>query len=366
MSISIPENKKISPFLVFFVILKMQFGIGILGFQRIIAKTAGHDAWISVILSGIAVHIIVWALFKMLETVNGDMISIHTFVFGKIVSKIFGVFFILYYLLLTVTVIRTYVEIIQVWMFTDLETFWFSLVLLFVVVYIIFGGFRTVTGMAFFGIVLPFYVFALFLFTLPYAEFNNLLPILDHSISDILLGSKNMSLTILGFESLLIFYPFIKDPQKSKKWAHLAVFSTTMICLYLAILTFAYFPENQLQKNIWPTLAMWKIIMMPFVERFEYIGIANWCLIILPNASIALWCSSRIAKRLFSIKQRTTVPILALICLIATSLLFTRNQVNLLSDLVGQIGFYLNFLYFPLLLIATMIAKKVKKNEVGS
>lgn len=361
MSMSIPENKKVSPFLVFFIINTMQFGIGVLGFQRIIAKYAGYDGWISVIITGIGIHILLWMMYKMLKIVDGDIVSIHSFVFGKTIGKILSAFFIIYFSLLTVMVLRTYIEIVQVWMFPTLETFWFALVFLAVVVYANFGGFRTITGIAFFSIVLPSYILAIFLFTIPYSEFDNMLPIFEHSIKDILTASKNMSLTVIGFETLLVFYPFIKEPEKSKKWGHLAILYTTFLCLYLTVLTFAYFPEKQLQLNIWPTLTMWKIIAMPFVERFEYIGIANWCLVILPNACISLWCASHIAKRLFSFTVRKTVPILALLCLIGTSLLFTRTQINFLSDLVSNVGFYLTFGYIPLLFISTLIAKKVKK-----
>lgn len=357
----IPENKKISPFLVFFVINSMQTGVGVLGFQRIIAKSAGYDGWIAIIFASICIHFVLWMMYKMLEIADGDLISIHTFVFGKTAGKLLSSIFILYFCSLTVTTLRNFIEIVQVWMFSDLITFWFALVFLILVIYIINGGFRTITGIGLFSVILPSYIWLLFLFTIPFADFTNLLPIFNHSAKDILIASKDMSLSFIGFETLLFFYPFIKNPERSKKWSHLAIFFLTMIYLYLTILTFAYFPQEQLQKNIWPTLTMWKIIELPFVERFEYIGIANWCLIILPNTCIALWIASRLTKQLFSVKQRLSAPILAVFCLIGTSLLMTRDQINFLTNFVGQCGFYINFMYIPLLFIATLIAKKVKE-----
>lgn len=361
MNPSIPENKKISPFLIFFILHKMQVGIGVLGFQRIIAKSAGYDAWISIILMGIGIHIIIWMMYKMLKISGGDFLSIHQYIFGKKISKLIGSIFILYFCLLSVAILRNYIEILQVWMFPELKTLPFAFIFLLLALYIVYGGLRAVTGAAFFGVVLPFYIVIVFLFTIPFADFTNLLPVFDHSIKEILIGTKDMTLTVLGFEVLLFVHPFIKTPEKSKKWAQFGILFTTIYCLYLAILTFAYFPEEQLQKNIWSTLTMWKIIEMPFVERFEYIGIANWAIIILPNICIALWCASRLAKQIFSIKQKTALPFLAGICLIVTSSLLTRNHINLLLNLVGQIGFYFNFVYIPLLFFAILIVKKVKK-----
>jgi spore germination protein AB len=357
----VPEKAKISPFLVFFLVHTMQVGIGVLGYQRIIAQTAGYDAWISVVIAGLSVHIILWMIYKIAETANGDIVSAHTFVFGKKMGKLVSLPFVLYFLLICVTVLRTFIEVVQVWMFQDMSTFWYSLAFCSLAIYIIFGGFRTVTGVAFFGVVLPAYLIFTFFFTIPYADLRNLLPIFDHSIRDLVMASYQMSLTYLGYEILLFIYPFIKEPQKSKKWAHLGVLFTTFLYTFLTIVTFAYFSEGQLQKNVWATLTIWKIVEMPFVERFEYIGIANWNIIILPNFCIALWCASRIVKRVTNMKQKYWVLILAMVVLITINFLKTRQQIHTLIDYTGKIAFLINYGYIPLLFFLILIVKKVKK-----
>jgi spore germination protein AB len=361
----VSEKSKISPFLVFFIIHTMQFGIGVLGFQRIIALTAGYDAWISVIFAGFSIHLIVWMMYKIAETVDGDIITAHSYVFGKKIGKLLSFPFVLYFVIVAATLIRTYIEVIQVWMFQDLSTFWYSLAFCGLAIYIVFGGFRTVTGVAFFGVVLPFYLIFTFLFTFPFADFKNILPVFDHSVLKMIKAAYQMSLTYLGYEVLLFVYPYIKDPQKSKKWAHLGVLYTTVLYTIVTLITFSYFSEGQLQKNIWATLTMWKIVEMPFVERFEYIGIANWNIIILPNFCIALWCASRIVKRVTNIKQKYGVWMLSAAILLLVNLFKTRLQVNTLIDYTGKIAFYLNYGYVPLLFFLVLIVKKVKKNDEG-
>lgn len=122
-----------------------------------------------------------------------------------------------------------------------------------------------------------------------------------------------------------------------------------------------YFPEKGLEKIIWASLQMWKIIEMPFVERFEYIGIAAWFIIILPNVCYYLWISSRLFKQSFSVRQKVTVPIFACLCLIAMSLFTNRNQINMLIDTTAKAGLYLTYIYLPILFILVLIARKVKK-----
>ncbi|MED3650801.1 GerAB/ArcD/ProY family transporter [Heyndrickxia sporothermodurans] len=266
---TIPENRKVSPSLTFFTIHGMQFGIGILGFQRLIARKAGYDSWISVILAGIATMMIMWMIYKILEMGKQDLAETHQFVFGKLLGKVFNLLFIFYFLLYIVTILRTYTEIIQVWVFEDLNVFIFTVIYLSLCMYIVFGGFRTVVGMMFFSVTLPSYLLILFSYTFEYADFRHFLPIFDHSTKDIILASHQMSLTYMGYEAFLIYSPFVKNTNQSKKWAYLALLVSLIMFLYTAVLTFGYFSEGMLQKYIWPTLTTWKIVHLPVVERFE-------------------------------------------------------------------------------------------------
>jgi len=357
----IQERFKISPFLVIYMVLSMQIGIGVLGFQRIIAEDSGHDAWISVLVAGASLHIIMWMIYKINESVNGDIVTAHEFIAGKWVGKILSSIFIAYFLLLALTVVRTYVEVIQVWMFTDINLWWFSVCFFLICIYIIYGGFRTVVGISFFSFVFHIYLYPIFFFNLQYAQWNHLTPIFENSIKDILLGSFHMSLTFIGFEVILFFYPFIKEPQKSKKWAHFGLFLTTIGNTILMIISIVYFSKDQLAKSIWPTLTMWKIVKLPFVERFEYIGIGTWSLVILPNVCITIWIASRLLKRIINIKQKHGVIYIVIAMSIAINFIDTREKVSLLNDYTGLAGFGVTFIYIPLLFIILMIMKKVKK-----
>lgn len=362
MTQPIAENNKISPFLTYYLIIGMQIGIGILGYQRTIAKDAGYDSWIAVIAAGLIIHILLWMMYKILETVNGDIVDVHEYVFGEKLGKIFCIIYILYFCLYATTVLRSFLEVIQVWMFPDISIFWFSFAFFALCIYIVSGGFRTVTGIAFFGTILPVYLVFIFGYAVPYSDISNIQPIMDHSFKELIKAFYHMSLTYTGFETLLFVYPFIKDPQKSKRWAHLSVLTTTIIYTLLALVTFTFFSEKQLQETIWPTLNIWKIVEMPFVERFEYIGIANWNLIILPNVCVSLWIASRLMKQIFKLRQRKGIVITSLVCLIASSMVSTRLEITRLSDFFGMSSFIINMLYIPCLFAAVMIVKRVKQN----
>ncbi len=361
MQEQIPERVKISPFLVFYIVTSMQIGIGILGYQRLIAKHSGNDAWISILIAGFCLHILLWMIYKIAETVNGDFVTANIYIVGNFFGKLISSVLIFYYFIYGLTVLRTYIEFIQVWMFPEIGIFWFTFAFMLLCIYIVYGGFRTVVGIAFFGIILPYCLFLVFGFNLKFANFDQLLPIWNHTVKDILLGSYQMLLSLIGFETVLFFYPFIKEPQKSKKWAHLGLLTTSFTYIALMIVTTTYFSEAQLLKSIWPTLTMWKIVKMPFIERFEYIGIASWNLAILPNVCISIWIASRLLKRVFNIQQKSGVQLIALTTLIIINFINSREKVDWLNNFMIKVGFTFSFIYIPLLFICIMIAKKVKK-----
>ena len=90
-----------------------------------------------------------------------------------------------------------------------------------------------------------------------------------------LISAKQSALEFLGFETILIFYPFI-EKGKSLKDGLMQEFFSTLIYVVLAIVSFMYYSEGQLNHTIWPTLTMLKIIKVPFIQRFEYIIIFVW------------------------------------------------------------------------------------------
>ena len=242
MKLKVPENRKIAPFLVFYIITSSQIGLGVLGFQRIIAKDAGTDSWISIIIGGILLQILMICIYKMLNIVKGDWYDVHAFIFGEKISKIFSLLLAIYACFKMITVLRGYIEIVQVWMFHTFNTFKFGLAFLLLSVYIVYGGFRTIVGINVFSMIILFLVMPLFLYTVPYANPSFLKPVFSHSLGEIFKAVIGISYSYMGYEIILFIYPFLKEPAKSKKWAHFALLFTTLFYLYIAILTFMFFP----------------------------------------------------------------------------------------------------------------------------
>lgn len=357
------KNVQISPFLVFFLIHSIQIGVGVLGYQRIIAKSAGNDSWIAVIAAGAAVNFSIWVMYKLLDNANKDLMGIHQDLFGKWFGGMLSFIWVFYWMMMSVTTLRNYMEIVQVWMFPKINLYIFCLIFLLLVYYGVSAGFRVVAGICFLGVVIPFYLVLTFLFPLEHTEFRHLLPVWNHSVQDMAIASKDMSFSYLGFSTLLMYYPCIKHPRNSQKWAHFGNLLTVGMYTGLMIITTAYYSEQQLSRQVWATLAMWKIVEMPFVERFEYIGITSWILVILPNICLFTWAAVKGVTGLFTIKPDKVLVVILFLSYIICVTIRGRDSINLVTDLLARFGLMLNFFYIPFLFILWMVISRIRKNR---
>lgn len=356
------ENYLVSPFLVFYLIHSMQTGSSVLDL-RPISKYAGYDAWISIIISGISIHIVIFLLYRILNNGQGDIIAIHKELFGKWIGGFLSLMFLVYLLLLSFTILRSYVEVIQLWVFPQLTTWFFSLVLLCAAGYFVINGFRVVTGICFLSTLYSIPILLTFLFPLKFAHFSNLLPILDHSFLEIIKSSKTASLGMSGFELILMYYPFIKNPNKSEKWAHLAIVVTTFVYVFIAMVTFVFYNQDQLQQLLWGTITIWKIIELPFFERFEHLGIAAWIFIVLPNICLTIWGAHRGVLEVFPFNKKFVLIVILLLLVIATGMVEDRTSIERIRDISGEVTFYFIYGYIPLLFILQRVIIKMRGSK---
>jgi spore germination protein (amino acid permease) len=354
----------LSTFLVIFIIHAIQVGIGIHGFQRVIFLEAKQDAWISVLIAGFATHIVVFVMIKTLQIYGStDIYGIQHEVYGKWLGKVFSSLYILYCLWVFLIILKNYIEVLQTWVFPTVPVWLFSFSILLLVIYGVTGGIRMIVGVCFFSIVLSIWMFGFIGYPLRFADFDHLLPVMESNLVSILKGAHKMTLTIIGFEILYVIYPYMEKKDKVQKYAHIGIAATTILYLILMLLALIYFSPGQLDSTIWPTLSLFKIVRLPFIERTEYVAVTFWLLILLPNLMLYLWAAVHGAKRIFGIKTIRVLLVFTTIIFIMSLFINTRIKINRFNDIFASVAFYFTFCY-PLVLYAfALLKKKIKANK---
>lgn len=365
MQSSIKENYLISGFFAFFLIHSTSNYAAAISSQIFLHKDAGHDAWISVLFMGISLHVIIWMTYKMLDNPAKDVMELHRLIFGKLFGNAVSLLMIGYFFMLALSELRTYIDVLQVWIFPTVRTWELSFIFLCIMYYIVSGGFRVLTGFAFFAVLISTLIFTLTYFPTTYGNLTYLLPVWNHSLPDLLKSSKAASGLFIGFESLLVFFPFIRPSDKHAKWAHLGLLFTTLQFAFITVSTLLYFSQGLLQQTLYPLLVETKIIQFPFAERFEFLFIFGWFIIIIPSICISIWSCTRIMKKVMNLKPSTSLPCILITFFIAVLLFNDRIKVDELSRFVTGLGFYFLYGYIPLLFILFLIRSKLLRS-IGS
>ncbi|CAM3496490.1 GerAB/ArcD/ProY family transporter [Marinicrinis lubricantis] len=359
MNNQVGERFQVSPFFVFYITTSMIIGMGILAFQRSLLIGAGYDSWIAVVLLGIVVHIIIRMIFYVLKQEQKDITEIHRWLFGKWIGGALTLCFCMYFFVGAFNIYRAYIEIVQVWMFPTMKTWQTSIILIPLIYYVLAGGFRTIVGICFWGVFIPIWgLLLLFIYPFHYANFSNLLPLMNHSVTDQLISMRVLVFEYLGFEVLLMYYPYIKKAERALKWAHLSVGVCTLMYALLVVLTFAYFSSGQLSHTIWPTLTMVKIIEVPFIQRFEYIAVSIWLLTVMPNICLALWSAGRGIKKVFGLRMKVSFIFMLAALFLLAMWLNERVEISIFVDVFSEFGFWLVFVYIPLLFVLVLAKRK--------
>ncbi|MDQ0874777.1 spore germination protein (amino acid permease) [Paenibacillus sp. V4I3] len=369
MSSAVNDKFTVSPFLLYFLLYVSIVDVGMMSFQRELVNDAGYDAWISVLITGISIHIIVWMMYKIFSNqnqTNASILSMNCACFGKMIGNGLNLVIILYFILGAFVTYRTYIEVINVWIFPTMQMLPLSLLILVIIYYTVSGGFRTVTGICFWGGISIFlFIAPLALLIAPYMHPQNLLPLFNHSAAQILESSKTMVHQYLGVEVLLVVYPFIQLQAKSQKWAQLAVLTSTMLYLLILVVAFMYFSQGQIYKTIWPTLNMVSILQFPLMQRLEYLVISIWFIKMLGNISISLWAACHSLKLSLRTKPRTSLIIFLVLFVIIQLFVKDRNSIRVVTTMYANVGFYFIYIYVPIVFIMTLVRKKRKVTKQG-
>lgn len=364
MSYQATLSKTVSPYLIWFLLHKSQTSIAMLNFQGKIASGAGYDSWISVLITGMSMHLIVILIFYILKHAKkGDIISLNVQLFGKIMGTLLNWVILLYLFFFISYQLISYAQVIQTLVFPNTPNWGIALVLLLMFVYIVSGGIRVITGISFCFVLIPSLLTITLLFPLQYANWRNFLPIFNHTLHEYTYSAVYSVPLYMGVELLLFYYPFIRDNANAGKWAHIGVIHTYVLYLIITFVSFAYFNLGQINSSVWPTIGLSKIISFSFLERFDYFYIFNWIFAITPPCCLVLWSCSRIVRSSMPFSGRVSLWIAVTIVFSIVVCFKSASSIEIMSNIFRYAGSIMLFGYVPLLALYVFIYTRFQKQQ---
>ncbi|MFB1081906.1 GerAB/ArcD/ProY family transporter [Jeotgalibacillus sp. JSM ZJ347] len=299
------KNNEITGWQLFFLIIQTQIGVGVLSLPKDVSVEAGRDAWISLIIAGIAVQLVLfvflWFLMRAGEISYFDIIIQS---FGKVAGKLFVCFYIIYFIyILTVSSI-TFTKILAEWIYMDTPRELLTMLFLLPAAYC--AGSK-ISHVARFSMIVSVLLPVMILLLIPVyssPEFIHFFPIGSEGSSAILKGLKASILAYIGFEAFLYFSKYVKsNRQKELKKAAFSTSFVLLFYLFLIVSTQLYFHLEEIVVVPYAVLYILKSLSFIIVERIDLIFLTIWIVVALTSFINYLFIAAEETKILFKLKD---------------------------------------------------------------
>ncbi|MED3469989.1 GerAB/ArcD/ProY family transporter, partial [Bacillus thuringiensis] len=240
----------------FFFILQSQVGISILSMPYATFRIAKTDSWLVVILSGFVVQVfilIIWILGTKFP--NCTVFEIQEKIVGKTIGKVITGAYIVYFLLATSQFLSVFSNIIKLWLLPTTPSWLLILLMLGFSIYMVKENLQILSR--FFVLTAMLFVLFLLLILYSFKEANILyiLPIGKMGIESVLKGMWQEVPAFLGFEMLLILFPYVKTSNITKlKVTTYANICTTCFYTLLTVACLLFFSPEEMEFIPQPVL----------------------------------------------------------------------------------------------------------------
>lgn len=364
INVKISKGNTFQAFYMFFIIPTVQLGVGIMGAPRYIFIHAKQDSWLSILIAGIVMIVVISVMLLILKQYdNSDILGIQVDVFGKWLGSLLGILYIAYFFAANTIILMNYIEVIQVFLYPTLPSYAIGFLMLFLIVYALNGGMRTIVGMALLFFLLTQVLSFLLYKPIAQMDWYHFLPMFQSSPVDVLKGAKATTFTVLGLEILFFLYPFVGDKERLKRPLYLGICFTTFIVLLLTCIAIGYYGLENLPNLEWSVLTLYKSVSFSFIDRLDYIVIIMWIMVVIPANVFLLWAMSNGLKRLFGFREKVVMYVIALITLVIVTFVNSDASIMFLTDLLAKIGFWIVFVYPFVLLPCVYLKKYIKKRK---
>ncbi len=358
-------NGEITAMQSYIIVISIMIGTGILGLSRIVSQISRQDAWISVMINGIVISLVMACMIYTVRKYPKDNFLQFT---SKILTRPIGylltIIYIAYAVIATGIIIRFLLEMVRTWLLHKTPMWVLSFLVVITIIYMVKNGLTVVARfneVLFFTL---FFFFLLILVAIPELELVNLQPVGGSGIVNILKGTLPSFYAFGGYEVILVYYTYISDKEKPiLKYSVLSVLGVTAFYTITVIAQIALFGPDELERVLYPSMNYLRAVDFPVFERMELFFTVFWCFTVIGTVGLQFLAACILSKMLFKTKT-THVFTYIYAPLIFIISLYPKNTAHLveLSDYVSYLNILFGFVLPILLFVLTLIKGGNKSN----
>jgi spore germination protein (amino acid permease) len=348
------------------LIVGTQIGVGFLSLPSTLAKKAGTDGWMGIIIGWFFSIVASIILVKTAEKYPNDTLyDILIRLFGKVLGKAAILIYLVYCVCFSWLILTNTMLYIKGWFLPNTPDYVIVILFSIPTFLVVRNGLRVIGRYAEFIFYITIWLPVLFFIPLKDGSFLHLLPLFK-------VGWKHIATTVLptfysflGFELTFFFYPFLEKKQYAVRGIVIANTYVMLFYLFVTISCFVFFSPDGISDYKQPVLNLVKVIEFQFLERIDMI-ILNILLLISSRAWIlymycAVYCSSQLMNKQ---DHSSHVPILLGLFIAAIFLIHPSwIQFRTWQEWMSNTGIGLAYIFPVFLWVYTWVYEKYKRRR---
>lgn len=346
----------------FFIIFQTQVGVGVLSLPSSLYADAGTDGWITLLITGGAIQLIIFILYFLSE--RFPTLSLFEYtpkIIGKFAGGIVSALYIAFAIATAVIVLELFETTIKTWILFRTPMIVILLLLTVSGTYLAIGKIKVMGRFYQFVSILIIPLVIMSAYTLKDADLRYILPIGQNGLGTIFKAAQKGIVSMLGFEIVLFVYPYVqKKGRAALKSLTITNIAVTGLYTFLTFTTFVFFSPAQLEMIPEPLVYMLKGVSFIIVDRVDLIFLSIWIISVMTSYVSYLYIAGRGIQCLTK-RKKTTGPILiaSLIALILSTFSHDRYTVEMISGYHAKASYFFAFgIPFVLLIISLVFKKK--------
>ncbi|MGG0175937.1 GerAB/ArcD/ProY family transporter [Gottfriedia acidiceleris] len=344
-----------------YLILFTQFGVTITNLPNAIYKIAGQDGWISVLVGGILVQIILFIYFSLYKKFPTKSFTDYTKILTTpFIGTCINICYYIYFLYVVLVISLRFSDIVTIWLFPKSPAWLILILFLLAAFFVAKKDLQTIAR----TYVLCTFIFIIFILLLISAYQNvhigRVLPVGQIGIKQIGSGAYASFLRMLGFEIFLFIPPSFQDTKKKLITLSFVNLFSTLLFTFVIFTSFVKLSNKENSIIIDPILYIFKTFQFKMIDGLDTIFLSLWTIVITATVVNYIYIVSEdVHKRLsLLIKKRTSI-LLFIIILIFSFYPLISNLIIRRETLI-QIGGYLDPIFIIIIPCLLFLINKVR------
>ncbi|WP_342514943.1 GerAB/ArcD/ProY family transporter [Sporosarcina sp. FSL K6-1522] len=354
------KTKILNGYHVVFLVQNVMIGSTLITLPNLLSSVGYSQWWLPLLFALIANLLLVPMIWLMSRYPDDNLFEVHEKLFGKWVGKGINGLLMLYIVILIAAVCENYLDLIQVVALPDRTTTWPVVLFMLLLVYIVSGGIKSIARFCMMSFFLVTWMMYFLKWGMVDGDIRHLLPLLNFSFEELVTATKKGFISMAGFELILFYYSYIRQPQHVFKQASLGIWICAVLYLITVLASVMYFSIWQLENVLYPILYLFNAVKLSFLERVDVLAISLWMFFILTTAAAYLWVAKRGVDAIRGAENKQHLSIIAVVIFLFIIIPFPKEVQKMLYEHVFHVNYA--FMVWPILLCAL---HAVKPNKEG-